>query len=181
MRNIVTITISSLACVMGLNINMTAAYADSDPYIGDIVLTAATFCPNGWNEANGQTVAIAANQSLYSLIGTKFGGDGTTTFRLPDLRGRFAVGAGSAPGLTPRVVGQQFGSEGVTVPASALPSHTHSVSTASGDAANSPKNKFFVTRDAGINAYTQATLPGNALVHCSARDLSINQLKNSPL
>uniref|UniRef100_UPI003D334D21 phage tail protein n=1 Tax=Granulosicoccus sp. 3-233 TaxID=3417969 RepID=UPI003D334D21 len=82
-----------------------------DPTLGEIMLFAGTFAPRGWALCDGQLLSIAQNQALFSLLGTTYGGDGRTTFALPDLRGRSAVHAGTGPGLTPRFLGQKFGAE----------------------------------------------------------------------
>jgi len=87
------------------------ASAGSDEYIGEVILTGYTFCPRGTAAADGQLVAINSNQALFSLYGTTYGGDGRTTFALPDLRGRAVVHEGTGPGLSPRRLGQRGGSE----------------------------------------------------------------------
>jgi microcystin-dependent protein len=101
----------------------------SDPYVGEIRMFGGSFAPVNWQFCNGQLMPIAGNETLYTLIGTTYGGDGNSTFGLPDLRGRVPVGQGSGQGLTPRVVGQSFGTETVTLTApQAL--HTHVVMAA---------------------------------------------------
>lgn len=102
----------------------------SQPYIGQLKLFAGSFAPVGWALCNGQLISIAQNDTLYALIGTTFGGDGVTTFGLPDYRGRAAVGAqnGSAgPGLTSRPLGSVGGSAAVTLITANLPAHVHSI------------------------------------------------------
>ena len=96
-----------------------------------------TFCPQGWAEANGQLLPISQNTALFSLFGTTYGGDGMTTFALPDLRGRVPIHAGAGPGLTPRNLGSRSGTEAVTLSESQMPSHTHTVNAYSveGDSA----------------------------------------------
>lgn len=103
------------------------AAAGPDPYIGDIVSVGFNFCPRGWASAEGQLLPIASNTALFSLIGTTYGGDGRTSFGLPDLRGRIAASQGSGPGLTPRSQGSMIGAEGVTLSAGQLPAHSHAV------------------------------------------------------
>ncbi|MBX7185194.1 MAG: tail fiber protein [Vicinamibacteria bacterium] len=97
----------------------------SNPFLGEIRLFGGNFPPRGWAFCNGQLLSIAANSALYSLIGTIYGGDGMTTFGVPDLRGRVPVGQGQGPGLSARVVGQLSGSETVTLTAAQMPQHTH--------------------------------------------------------
>ena len=79
------------------------------------MVTGMTFCPRGWAEANGQILSISKHQSLYSLYGTTYGGDGRTTFALPDLRGRVPVHAGQSPGLSNYVMGQKGGQESTDI------------------------------------------------------------------
>ena len=80
-------------------------------FIGQIILFAGNFAPRAWAYCDGQLLAISSNTALFSIIGTIYGGDGRTTFALPDLRGRFAIGTGNGPGLTPRGQGSKFGTE----------------------------------------------------------------------
>ena len=88
------------------------AKAGTYPMIGEIMIVAFDYCPVGWEEAKGQILSIARNEALFSLIGdTYFGGDGSTAFGLPDLRGRSAMGAGQGPGLSERRIGKWFGEQ----------------------------------------------------------------------
>ena len=96
-----------------------------DPFIGEIKMFAGTFAPRSWALCDGQLLSISQNDALFSLLGTIYGGDGRTTFGLPDLRGRLPVHAGSGPGLTQRNIGQKGGAENVTVTVDQLPAHTH--------------------------------------------------------
>ena len=88
-----------------------AAHAGPDEYLGEIITAGFNFCPRGTLEADGRLLPIMENTALFSLFGTLYGGDGRTTFALPDLRGRTIVGAGQGPGLTGRQQGQAGGSE----------------------------------------------------------------------
>ena len=97
------------------------------PYIGVIFAYASTFAPRDWALCQGQVQSIADNSTLFSLIGTTFGGDGQVTFNLPDLRGRIPVGQGQGPGLSNYVIGQASGTESVTVISTQMPTHTHLV------------------------------------------------------
>lgn len=105
----------------------TPAQAGSDAYLGEIMMTAASFCPRGTAELNGQLLSIAQNDALFSLMGTYYGGNGTTTFALPDLRGRVPMHYGQGNGLTPYMMGQQGGQERVTLTQQGMPSHTDDV------------------------------------------------------
>lgn len=100
-----------------------------DPFIAQIMIFAGNFAPRNWAFCDGQLLAISSNTALFSLIGTAFGGDGRTTFALPDLRGRVAIHPGTGPGLSNITWGQKSGSESVTLNTTNLPSHTHVVST----------------------------------------------------
>ena len=93
--------------------------------ISEVRLMATNFCPRGWAPADGQILAIANHETLFSLLGTMYGGDGRTTFALPDLRGRVPISVGVGPGLSDRRMGQKGGSENVTLNQAQLPSHTH--------------------------------------------------------
>ena len=98
----------------------------SEPFIGQIMMFGDNFAPRGWALCNGQLLSISSNTALFSILGTTYGGDGRTTFGLPDLRGRVAMHPGSGPGLTPRSLGQSGGSEGGP---GTLPQHTHAAGT----------------------------------------------------
>ena len=104
-----------------------------DPFIGEVILFAGNFAPRGWAFCNGQLLQISSNQALFSIIGTIYGGDGRTTFGLPDLRGRVPVQPGTGPGLTTRQLGQRGGAESVALAASQMPSHSHTVQAFPGD------------------------------------------------
>ena len=97
----------------------------SDPFIGEIKMFGGNFAPRGWAFCDGQLLAITQNEALFSLLGTIYGGDGRTTFGLPDLRGRAPMHQTNAFGLTPRPIGTKGGAENVTVTVAQLPSHSH--------------------------------------------------------
>jgi microcystin-dependent protein len=111
-----------------------------DTYIGQIMIFCGNFAPRGWAFCNGQLMSIAENDALFALIGTTYGGDGQSTFALPDLRGRVPVGTGQGPGLPNITIGQVGGSENVTLLTNNLPAHNHNVTigvnTANGDESN---------------------------------------------
>jgi microcystin-dependent protein len=87
------------------------SFARSEPFLGELMITGMTFCPRGWVEANGQLLSISQHQSLFSLYGTTYGGDGRATFALPDLQGRVPVHTGQGPGLKDYLMGQKGGQE----------------------------------------------------------------------
>src|SRR5262245_21523122 len=99
--------------------------AQEEPFLGQLMVTAATFCPRGWAAANGQILPISQNTALFSLLGTTYGGDGNTTFALPDLRGRTAINTGQGPGLSNYTLGETGGTEVHTLTTNEMPAHTH--------------------------------------------------------
>ena len=121
------------ALLAGLCAFQAPAQAGSDPFIGEISWVGANFCPQGWAEANGQVLPIVEYDALFALIGTTYGGDGETTFALPDLRGRSMVHAGTAPGVSSIVMGETGGSEERTLTVAQMPSHSHTATTTVSD------------------------------------------------
>jgi len=109
-----------------------------DPFIGEIRLFGFNFAPNGWALCQGQLMAIAQNTALFSLLGTQFGGDGRTTFGLPDLRGRVPLGQGQGPGLTPRTEGELGGEENHTLIINEMPAHNHQVNASQSGSTTNP-------------------------------------------
>ena len=107
----------------------TALACGAQPYLGEICLMATNFCPRGTIEAAGQILSIAQNTALFSLYGTTYGGNGQTTFMLPDLRGRVPVGQGQGLGLSPVDLGLTWGQETVTLTQNNLPNHSHTATT----------------------------------------------------
>lgn len=104
---------------------MKAARGISAPTIGEVTLFAGNFAPINWAFCDGQLISISQNTALFSVLGTIYGGDGRTTFALPDLRGRFPIHPGQGPGLTRRQVGERGGAEAVVLNQSQLPQHGH--------------------------------------------------------
>lgn len=115
----------------------------SEPFIGQISWFGGNFAPRGWALCDGQLLPISQYQALFSILGTTYGGDGRTTFGLPDMRGRLPMHPGNGPGLSPRRLGDKGGEERVTITQSNLPSHRHSLlaSTEQGDS-TSPSGAF---------------------------------------
>ncbi|AGC41676.1 phage tail collar domain-containing protein [Myxococcus stipitatus DSM 14675] len=105
----------------------------SDQFIGEIRIFAGNFAPQGWALCEGQILSIAQNQALFAILGTTYGGNGQTTFALPDLRGRYPMQSGQGPGLSPRALGEQGGVETVTLISTQMPAHTHSLNVSSQD------------------------------------------------
>lgn len=99
----------------------------ADPFVGQLMLVPFTFAPRGWADCNGQILPLAQNTALFSLLGTYYGGNGTTNFALPDLQGRITVGQGQGPGLSLYDFGQQSGSATVALLHTENPPHTHTL------------------------------------------------------
>lgn len=134
-----------------------AAYAQ-EGYIGEIRMVAFNFAPRGWALCDGQLLSIAQNTALFSLIGTIYGGDGRTTFALPDLRGRVPVHAGTGAGLTPRSLGERGGVENVTLNIAQIPSHNHLAFANSGNATTgNPVNATWA--NVGLNSIYNTSTP----------------------
>ncbi|HEX4409638.1 MAG TPA: tail fiber protein [Xanthobacteraceae bacterium] len=98
------------------------------PYVGEVRLFGGNFAPVGWALCNGQSLSISTNTALYALLGTIYGGDGVTTFNLPNMQGRLCVGMGQGPGLSNYVIGQVGGNEMITLSVNQMPMHTHMLS-----------------------------------------------------
>ncbi len=145
----------------------------SDPFIGEIRMVGFNWAPRGWALCDGQLLSIAQNTALYSLLGTTYGGDGRTTFALPDLRGRVPVHQGQGAGLTPRPIGQRAGQQAVTLIASQMPSHNHQAtgvargSTGTGTVPSPENAVWAVDGGAGATPYIQSdpnvNMRGNSL------------------
>jgi microcystin-dependent protein len=115
----------------------------SDPYLGEIRMTGFNFAPVGWALCNGQTLPISQYSALFALLGTTYGGNGITTFNLPDLQGRVPIHWGNGAGLSPYVIGENGGTESVTLLNNQMPLHNHlmNVNNAAGNSPD-PINKI---------------------------------------
>ena len=125
-----------------------------------------TFAPVGWAMCNGQLLAISQNTALFSLLGTTYGGNGVSTFALPDLRGRVPIHLGQGPGLSPYVEGQLGGTENVTLVTSQLPNHSHTVNgVVSGGNQASPAGGSLAVESTGtsLNYANSSTTPTTAM------------------
>lgn len=103
----------------------TPASAQSEPFLGEIIMVGFNFAPRGWAFCDGQLLGVSDNTALFALLGTTYGGDGRTTFALPDMRGRVAIHPGNGPGLSSYLVGQKGGTETNVLTVDQIPSHTH--------------------------------------------------------
>jgi microcystin-dependent protein len=112
----------------------------TEPFLGELRLFPFNFAPRGWAFCNGQILSIAQNTALFALLGTTYGGNGQTTFALPDLRGRVPISAGQGPGLTSYSLGETGGTETVTLIATQMPAHSHLVNVSNATATSSRPN-----------------------------------------
>lgn len=140
------------------------AKAELDPFIGTIIQVGENFCPRGWMETRGQLLPIAQYSALFSLLGTTYGGDGRTTFGLPDMRGRFGMRFGHGPGLTNRIRGEKSGIPSTTQTILTLPSHSHQIlgtvtatvaASSNPPDVSSPANAYKPTFPAGQPVYAE--------------------------
>jgi microcystin-dependent protein len=141
----------------------------AEPFLGQISTFGFNFPPRGWATCDGQILAIATNTALFSLLGTTFGGNGQTTFALPDLRGRVPIHQGQGPGLSSYVMGEVTGVENVTLIQSQMPAHSHVVAastsvsaSASSLAPTDAPGDAFLTGGGGVNIYS-ATSDGTKM------------------
>ncbi len=136
-----------------------------EPYIGQVCLFGFNYAPRGWAFCNGQLLSIGQNSALFSLLGTTFGGDGISTFALPDLRGRVAINQGDQPGLSKYAMGQTGGSETVTLNVTQMPQHVHAGQLhASNGAANQEEAQNHLLAETAV--YTDAA--ANQVMNASA-------------
>ena len=161
----------------------------ADPFLGEIRMFGGNFAPRGWAFCNGQILPISQNTALFALLGTTYGGDGQTTFALPDLQGAAPLHAGEGPGLSSRPLGERGGQQAVSLTTANLPAHTHAVAGEDGYGTNAAAANGVWARSAGVRgmaayasepgtprvAATQqhAALPGVDVHHCLAGDLPL--------
>ena len=130
----------------------------SDQFLGEIRVFGFNFPPSGWAQCNGQLLPISQSTALFSLLGTTYGGDGSTTFGLPDMQGSVAMQHGQGPGLSLYELGEGGGSDSVTLLASEIPSHTHAVrGQTSGGTVQGPSPARSLARSSGGTIYTSNT------------------------
>lgn len=149
----------------------------AEPFIGSIVLFCGNFAPRGWATCDGQLLSIAQNTALFSILGTTFGGDGRTTFALPDLRGRVPLHPGSGPGLSTYILGESTGTESVTLLVSQMPAHNHTVAAPCSDgapstpspvgavAANQDQTPFYAASGTAAMAPATSSVAGGSQPH----------------
>lgn len=140
----------------------------TDPFVGEIRILPYPFAPRNWSTCQGQLLPISQNTALFSILGTLYGGDGRTTFALPDMRGRAPIHHGRGPGLTPRNQGQRLGVADVTLTELQMPNHNHDVRASTENAGESAPGGHWlaaagVTQRGNFNAvdfYTTSTSGG---------------------
>ncbi|MGZ8812092.1 MAG: phage tail protein [Thermoanaerobaculia bacterium] len=149
----------------------------SDPFVAEIRMFAGNFAPTGWAECNGQLLPISQNTALFSLLGTFYGGDGKSTFALPNLEGSAPMGQGQGAGLSDRFIGEASGAEFITLLQTEMPVHTHFLQAYSDDLAdvNIPSPDVILGATSALNLYfnssnTQlnsqaASIAGSSLPH----------------
>jgi len=131
----------------------------SNPFVAEIRIAGFNFAPRGWAQCNGQLLPISQNTALFSLLGTFYGGDGKSTFALPNLQGSAPLHPGQGPGLSQYFLGQQGGSENVTLLQTEIPAHNHNVGVSTGDGLDQgPANSLLAT---GIGVGQYAPTPTN--------------------
>ena len=141
---------------------LTTPLMAQEPFVGEVRMFAGNFAPRGWAFCDGQLMSISSNTALFSLLGTTYGGDGRTTFGVPDLRGRAVLHEGTGPGLSNKRLGERSGQETVTLTTNNLPSHSHtavinadnSVATSDEPGNALPARNAAATPQYGVNANT---------------------------
>lgn len=126
----------------------------TQPFVGEVQIFAGNYAPTGWALCDGQLLPISQNTALFSLLGTNYGGNGISTFALPDLRGRAPIHPGQGNGLSNRNLGEVGGIEFITLTAAQIPSHTHTISgSAANGAADSPGGRVLARAPGAIPQY----------------------------
>lgn len=125
----------------------------ADPFVAEIRIFGFNFAPKGWAFCDGQIMPISQNTALFSLLGTSYGGDGKSTFALPNLQGNLPLHAGQGPGLSPYDIGQTGGSETVTLLQSEVPLHTHSLNASASEAGSTAPGGQLFAAGQGIAEY----------------------------
>ena len=135
----------------------------SNPFVAEIRIFAGNFAPTGWALCNGQLMPISQNTALFSLLGTTYGGDGKSTFALPNLQGSAPMQQGQGPGLSLRDLGEIGGEQSVTLLQSEMPAHSHSAHGSTGSNQTTPANNAWASgaKLGGGNLYVPSNAPTN--------------------
>lgn len=154
-----------------------------EAYVGEIKLFAGNYAPAGWAICNGTTLSIPGNEMLFSLIGTTYGGDGQTTFALPDFRGRVVLSQGQNPTTgTTYNVGQKAGTETVTLTLDQLPAHTHGVQASSnGPTTNNPEGAIWTTNKQYSTLAPNGTMKPNTVSSVGGNGAHNNMMPFLPI
>lgn len=128
----------------------------ANPFVGEIRVVGFNFAPTGWALCNGQLLPITQNTPLFSLLGTNYGGDGRTTFGLPNLQGCVAMHPGQGPGLTRRDLGETGGTSSETLSQTEMPTHNHELKAASGSATTGTPSALNTLAAGSVNTYGAA-------------------------
>jgi len=143
----------------------------AESYIGEIRMFGGNYAPAGWVLCDGSILSISSYDTLFALIGTYYGGNGVTTFGVPDLRGKLPVHTGTGPGLTTRVQGQTFGVENITLGTANLFPHTHAIA-AGGKASTNLPDSAYLADATGFDLYAVAPSTGLVAMDAAALDAS---------
>lgn len=125
----------------------------ADPFVAEIRIFPFNFAPRGWAFCEGQLIPISQNTALFSLLGTTYGGDGKSTFALPNLKGRSPLQQGQGPGLSPRELGESGGAEAVTLTAEQMPGHAHGLQASTSATSGSPAGGSLANVASGAAVY----------------------------
>lgn len=154
----------------------------ADQFVSEIRMFAGNFAPVGWALCNGQLMAISQNTALFSLLGTQFGGNGTTNFALPNLQGCAPLNAGNGAGLTPRVIGETGGSPTVTLLQTEIPAHTHIAQASTAGGVDSPAGAAWGESKLGktpLNVYAASGANNVAMSPLALASVGGNQPHNN--
>ncbi len=146
-----------------------------DAFIGQITIVGFNFEMRNWAFCRGQLIAVSQNTALFSLLGTIYGGDGRTTFALPDMRGRVAVGFGNGPGLRSYSIGQKGGMEQVALTINQIPAHNHKIAMGGTGSTNMGSGNFLASVTQGDNIFTSDASGSNALDPSTVTNMGGNQ------
>jgi microcystin-dependent protein len=144
----------------------------AEPFVAEIRIFGFNFNPRGWAFCNGATIPISQNTALFTLLGTQYGGNGTTTFQLPNLAGRAAMFWGQGPGLSNRVIGETGGTQTVTLLLNQMPSHSHTINAKATGGQPSPTGNVWGTSNAAKVAANFYAPVGGATVAMNATTLT---------
>lgn len=147
----------------------------STPYIGEIRMFGfgTRGAPTGWQACDGSLLPISEYDALFALIGTTYGGDGQTTFAVPDLRGRLPIHQGTGPGLSNYVIGQRAGTESVTVLPTQMPAHSHIIVTTTGAATSQTPGNALLPGTVSADSFYVSDVSGATAVAMSAQSTSL--------